>query len=142
MKTRTNEPKKIDPLPVVRKLLRLQLHFSLDDPISNNDQLLHLALDLLGVPPEDDCRDWYVSFYGLMVLARNDIDGFVDIAAGKQVLVETNSVAELEEALDRIAEQRERRRALLKPRYLPSAAQQREQRRERDAKPTLKGNHL
>ena len=116
MKKETDKPmKKTDPLPVVRKLLRLQrehnkwrreiessAHVTLDDPIGGK-LLYHLALDLLGVTPEnlEEVEDFYV----LMVTPtdRNSIDGFIDLVTGKQVLPETNNVFELEEALDRVS---------------------------------------
>ena len=89
---------KTDPLPVVRKLLLLQrehnkwrreiessAHVTLDDPIGGK-LLYHLALDLLGVTPEnlEEVEDFYV----LMVTPtdRNSIDGFIDLVTGKQVL--------------------------------------------------------
>ena len=93
MKTKTNEPKKIDPLPVARDLLRLQRRHA--DP-----RLLHLALEVLGVPRES--RDCYVNIFEAMVVRRNDINGFIDLVTGKRPLpkyASFSNVAQLEEAL-------------------------------------------
>jgi len=114
--------KKIDPLPVARKLLRLQREQA--DP-----RLLHLALDLLGVPPHTDAfsRDFCLDVYAVMGV--NDIDGFIDIVTGKLVLCFGRTPSNWQEALARVSvafhEQQARRRALSKPRYLPSPAEQR-----------------
>jgi hypothetical protein len=100
MKTKTTKPTKIDPLPVVRKLLRLQREQDIW-LLSRHHPMLDLALDILGVPPDTDAfsRDVHYELYHLM---GNDICGYIDIVTGKYEHPE--------------------------PRYMPSAAAQRARR--------------
>jgi hypothetical protein len=105
MKMKTTNTKKIDPLSAARDLLRLQRKHA--DP-----RLLHLALEILGVPRES--RDCYVNIFEAMVVRRNDIGGYIDIVTGKRPLPKNaaySNVAQLEEALYGVAAQRARRRA-------------------------------
>ena len=93
MKMKTTNTKKIDPLSAARDLLRLQRKHA--DP-----RLLHLALEILGVPRES--RDCYVNIYEAMVVRRSDTTGYIDLVTGKRPLPKNaaySNVAQLEEAL-------------------------------------------
>lgn len=78
----------------------------LNCPIAGNWLLLHLALDILGEPKDNTvetnaceianetgewpegshCRDVIVDVYLLMVVKRNDIEGYIEVVTGKRKL--------------------------------------------------------
>ena len=64
--------------------------FEINDPISGDYKLVHLALDTLGYPPDNEpndmddwdddirwCRDGAIDQFNEMILKNNDIDGFI-----------------------------------------------------------------
>src|SRR4051794_26712129 len=71
-------------------------HLKINEPISQNFLLLDLALDVLGVPPENMpkdgtplvgeafCREWLVDLYELMFEQHNDVQTFIEVASGKR----------------------------------------------------------
>jgi len=102
-------PRKLTPEQIVERLLTLQQeqnqwlqevqasgHLEIKEPIAQNYLLLHLALDILGVPPtnlpkdhsmpcvgEQFSRDWLVDLYEVMFERDHDLRGFIEIASGR-----------------------------------------------------------